>query len=158
MCCFLLRQLLLCFFISSPYVNPWNLHTPTFRHPEQLERIEEGLDQINQDMKEAEKNLTDLGKCCGLCSCDKYVMFGGARLLVCLHENFAYFICVILSQWLHVWTQEITVNQLDIYIYTVYHPNKECCERNNNLKKCKMLKICTLTGLHHWTHETHDLT
>ncbi|XP_017345823.1 SNARE_SNAP25N and SNARE_SNAP23C domain-containing protein [Ictalurus punctatus] len=38
---------------------------------EQLERIEEGLDQINQDMREAEKNLTDLGKCCGLCSCDK---------------------------------------------------------------------------------------
>ncbi|KAI3354387.1 hypothetical protein L3Q82_018500 [Scortum barcoo] len=37
---------------------------------EQLERIEEGLDQINSDMKEAEKNLTDLGKCCGLCSCD----------------------------------------------------------------------------------------
>ncbi|KAL2096541.1 hypothetical protein ACEWY4_008689 [Coilia grayii] len=39
--------------------------------PEQLERIEEGLDQINQDMREAEKNLTDLGKCCGLCSCEK---------------------------------------------------------------------------------------
>lgn len=38
---------------------------------EQLERIEEGLDQINSDMKEAEKNLTDLGKCCGLCTCDK---------------------------------------------------------------------------------------
>ncbi|XP_077397361.1 synaptosomal-associated protein 25 isoform X2 [Festucalex cinctus] len=38
---------------------------------EELERIEEGLDQINSDMKEAEKNLTDLGKCCGLCACDK---------------------------------------------------------------------------------------
>uniref|UniRef100_A0A8C1VDJ4 Synaptosomal-associated protein n=1 Tax=Cyprinus carpio TaxID=7962 RepID=A0A8C1VDJ4_CYPCA len=38
---------------------------------QQLERIEEGLDQINQDMREAEKNLTDLGKCCALCSCDK---------------------------------------------------------------------------------------
>ncbi|XP_012693771.1 SNARE_SNAP25N and SNARE_SNAP23C domain-containing protein [Clupea harengus] len=38
---------------------------------EQLERIEEGLDQINKDMREAEKNLTDLGKCCGLCSCEK---------------------------------------------------------------------------------------
>ncbi|KAJ7990307.1 hypothetical protein DPEC_G00298950 [Dallia pectoralis] len=37
---------------------------------EQLERIEEGLDQINSDMKEAEKNLTDLGKCCCLCPCD----------------------------------------------------------------------------------------
>uniref|UniRef100_A0A8C4N3V5 Synaptosomal-associated protein n=1 Tax=Eptatretus burgeri TaxID=7764 RepID=A0A8C4N3V5_EPTBU len=36
---------------------------------EQLDRIEEGMDQINQDMKEAEKNLTDLSKCCGLCVC-----------------------------------------------------------------------------------------
>ncbi|KAB0384397.1 hypothetical protein FD755_006314 [Muntiacus reevesi] len=35
----------------------------------QLERIEEGMDQINKDMKEAEKNLTDLGKFCGLCVC-----------------------------------------------------------------------------------------
>lgn len=99
-CRFLLRQLL-CFFLSRPHtLTPETsiLCDPTFRHPEQLERIEEGLDQINQDMKEAEKNLTDLGKCCGLCSCDKYVMFGGARLLVCLHENFAYLICVILSQ------------------------------------------------------------
>ncbi|XP_027136319.1 synaptosomal-associated protein 25 isoform X1 [Larimichthys crocea] len=42
---------------------------------EQLEHIEEGLDQINSDMKEAEKNLTDLGKCCGLCSCDKLKAF-----------------------------------------------------------------------------------
>ncbi|XP_068173524.1 SNARE_SNAP25N and SNARE_SNAP23C domain-containing protein isoform X2 [Antennarius striatus] len=42
---------------------------------EQLERIEECLDQINSDMKEAEKNLTDLGKCCGLCTCDKLKAF-----------------------------------------------------------------------------------
>ncbi|XP_039986359.1 SNARE_SNAP25N and SNARE_SNAP23C domain-containing protein isoform X2 [Xiphias gladius] len=42
---------------------------------EQLERMEEGLDQINSDMKEAEKNLTDLGKCCGLCSCEKLKAF-----------------------------------------------------------------------------------
>ncbi|XP_069029292.1 LOW QUALITY PROTEIN: synaptosomal-associated protein 25 [Embiotoca jacksoni] len=42
---------------------------------EQLERIEEGLDQINSDMKEAEKNLTDLGKCCGLCTCEKLKAF-----------------------------------------------------------------------------------
>lgn len=40
---------------------------------EQLERVEEGLDQINSDMKEAEKNLTDLDRCCGLCACDKWV-------------------------------------------------------------------------------------
>ncbi|CAJ1073271.1 synaptosomal-associated protein 23-like isoform X3 [Xyrichtys novacula] len=36
---------------------------------EQLKRVEEGMDQINQDMKQAEKNLTDLSKCCGLCVC-----------------------------------------------------------------------------------------
>ncbi|XP_017332296.1 synaptosomal-associated protein 25-B [Ictalurus punctatus] len=36
---------------------------------EQLERIEEGMDQINKDMKEAEKNLTDLGNLCGICPC-----------------------------------------------------------------------------------------
>lgn len=36
---------------------------------EQLKNVEEGLDQINQDMKVAEKNLTNLSKCCGLCVC-----------------------------------------------------------------------------------------
>ncbi|XP_038076241.1 synaptosomal-associated protein 25-like isoform X5 [Patiria miniata] len=36
---------------------------------EQLDRIEEGMDQINSDMREAEKNLTGLEKCCGLCVC-----------------------------------------------------------------------------------------
>ncbi|CAC5387394.1 unnamed protein product [Mytilus coruscus] len=34
---------------------------------EQLDRIEEGMDQINQDMKDAEKNLEGMEKCCGLC-------------------------------------------------------------------------------------------
>ncbi|KAG7167925.1 Synaptosomal-associated protein 25-like, partial [Homarus americanus] len=34
---------------------------------QQLDRIEEGMDQINADMKEAEKNLTGMEKCCGLC-------------------------------------------------------------------------------------------
>ncbi|XP_074654290.1 synaptosomal-associated protein 25-like isoform X2 [Tubulanus polymorphus] len=34
---------------------------------EQLDRAEEGMDQINQDMKDAEKNLEGLEKCCGLC-------------------------------------------------------------------------------------------
>ena len=34
---------------------------------EQLDRIEEGADRINQEMKEAEKNLQGLEKCCGLC-------------------------------------------------------------------------------------------
>ncbi|XP_053331366.1 synaptosomal-associated protein 23 isoform X2 [Spea bombifrons] len=36
---------------------------------EQLNRIEGGMDQINKDMREAEKNLTELNKCCGLCVC-----------------------------------------------------------------------------------------
>ncbi|KAI4467768.1 synaptosomal associated protein [Holotrichia oblita] len=33
----------------------------------QLDRIEDGMDQINTDMREAEKNLTGMEKCCGLC-------------------------------------------------------------------------------------------
>ena len=36
---------------------------------EQLDRIEENMDQINVDMRAAEKNLTGLEKCCGLCVC-----------------------------------------------------------------------------------------
>ncbi|XP_034531264.1 synaptosomal-associated protein 23-like [Notolabrus celidotus] len=36
---------------------------------EQLKRVDEGMDQINKDMRQAEKNLTDLSKCCGLCVC-----------------------------------------------------------------------------------------
>ncbi|XP_052009703.1 synaptosomal-associated protein 23-like [Xyrauchen texanus] len=36
---------------------------------EQLMRVNQGMDQINQDMRQAEKNLTDLSKCCGLCVC-----------------------------------------------------------------------------------------
>ncbi|XP_069494884.1 synaptosomal-associated protein 23-like [Ambystoma mexicanum] len=36
---------------------------------EKLKNIEAGMDQINQDMREAEKNLTELNKCCGLCIC-----------------------------------------------------------------------------------------
>ena len=36
---------------------------------EQLNRIEEGMDQINSDMKKAEEQLTNLEKCCGCCVC-----------------------------------------------------------------------------------------
>ena len=36
---------------------------------EQLNRIEEGMDQINNDMKKAEEQLTNLEKCCGCCIC-----------------------------------------------------------------------------------------
>ncbi|KAI5609043.1 synaptosomal-associated protein 23 isoform X1, partial [Silurus asotus] len=36
---------------------------------EQLRHVEQGMDYINQDMRQAENNLTDLSKCCGLCVC-----------------------------------------------------------------------------------------
>ena len=36
---------------------------------EQLDRIETGMDNINQDMRQAEKSLTQMEKCCGLCVC-----------------------------------------------------------------------------------------
>jgi hypothetical protein len=36
---------------------------------EQIYRIEEGLDTVNQNMKKAEKNIEGLEKCCGLCIC-----------------------------------------------------------------------------------------
>uniref|UniRef100_A0A8C5K1P9 t-SNARE coiled-coil homology domain-containing protein n=1 Tax=Jaculus jaculus TaxID=51337 RepID=A0A8C5K1P9_JACJA len=35
---------------------------------EQLNHIE-GMDQINKDMRDAEKTLTEPNKCCGLCIC-----------------------------------------------------------------------------------------
>ncbi|XP_055322868.1 synaptosomal-associated protein 25-like isoform X2 [Sitodiplosis mosellana] len=37
------------------------------RQGEQLDRVEEGMDQINADMREAEKNLSGMEKCCGIC-------------------------------------------------------------------------------------------
>jgi len=36
---------------------------------EQLDRIEGGLDKINEDMKQAQKHLTGMEKWCGLCVC-----------------------------------------------------------------------------------------
>ncbi|XP_054714793.1 synaptosomal-associated protein 25-like [Uloborus diversus] len=36
---------------------------------EQLDRIEEDMDAIHSDMREAEKNLTGMEKCCGVCIC-----------------------------------------------------------------------------------------
>ncbi|XP_037606332.1 synaptosomal-associated protein 25-A isoform X2 [Sebastes umbrosus] len=45
---------------------------------EQLDRVEDGMNHINQDMKEAEKNLKDLGKCCGLFICPCHKMKSGA--------------------------------------------------------------------------------
>lgn len=45
------------------------LHTCSLHFLEQLDRIEEGLDQINDDVRTAEHNLTQMEKCCGLCLC-----------------------------------------------------------------------------------------
>ncbi|XP_055853240.1 synaptosomal-associated protein 25 isoform X3 [Episyrphus balteatus] len=44
---------------------------------EQLDRVEEGMDQINADMREAEKNLSGMEKCCGICvlPCNKSQSF-----------------------------------------------------------------------------------
>lgn len=56
--------------------RPTNVIYSLYNKTEQLDRIEEGMDQINADMKEAEKNLTGMEKCCGLCvlPCNKYDM------------------------------------------------------------------------------------
>uniref|UniRef100_A0AAX7TPY0 Multifunctional fusion protein n=1 Tax=Astatotilapia calliptera TaxID=8154 RepID=A0AAX7TPY0_ASTCA len=53
--------------------TPDLLHHRRLPRDEQLDRVEDGMNHINQDMKEAEKNLKDLGKCCGLfiCPCNK---------------------------------------------------------------------------------------
>jgi len=40
-----------------------NLH----RQGEQLDRVEDNFDQMNQDMREAERNMNQMEKCCGLC-------------------------------------------------------------------------------------------
>uniref|UniRef100_A0A3P8SFW1 Multifunctional fusion protein n=2 Tax=Percomorphaceae TaxID=1489872 RepID=A0A3P8SFW1_AMPPE len=46
--------------------------------PEQLDRVEEGMNKVNADLKEAEKDLKDIGQCCGLiCPCIKKIKGGG---------------------------------------------------------------------------------
>lgn len=55
--------------ISYPHISLVCLFRLPVSLLEQLDRIEEGLDQINKDMREAEKTLTELNKCCGLCVC-----------------------------------------------------------------------------------------
>ncbi|KAF7212780.1 synaptosomal-associated protein 25-A isoform X2 [Nothobranchius furzeri] len=45
---------------------------------EQLDRVEEGMNKVNADLKEAEKDLKDIGQCCGLiCPCVKKIKGGG---------------------------------------------------------------------------------
>lgn len=36
---------------------------------EQLDNVEQRLDEINVDLKQTDKNLTELEKCCGCCVC-----------------------------------------------------------------------------------------
>uniref|UniRef100_A0A672R4R2 Synaptosomal-associated protein n=1 Tax=Sinocyclocheilus grahami TaxID=75366 RepID=A0A672R4R2_SINGR len=36
---------------------------------EKLKNVEQEMDQIKHDMKQARKNLNELSKCCGLCLC-----------------------------------------------------------------------------------------
>ncbi|XP_041534965.1 synaptosomal-associated protein 23 isoform X1 [Microtus oregoni] len=55
---------------------------------EQLNRIEEGMDQINKDMREAEKTLTELNKCCGLCVCPCNRFSDGACFFETRTKNF----------------------------------------------------------------------
>ncbi|XP_063738349.1 synaptosomal-associated protein 25-B-like isoform X1 [Eleginops maclovinus] len=48
---------------------------------EQLDRVEEGMNKVNADLKDAEKNLKDVGQCCGLlptvCPCIEKIKGGG---------------------------------------------------------------------------------
>lgn len=73
-----------CIYISSKHQHITNGHFYLYvfffllarlNDTEQLDRIEEGMDQINADMREAEKNLSGMEKCCGICvlPCNKYV-------------------------------------------------------------------------------------
>ncbi|CAB1330539.1 unnamed protein product [Coregonus sp. 'balchen'] len=46
--------------------------------PEQLDRFEDGMNKVNQDLKEAEKEMKGLGQCCGqLCPCVAKIKGGG---------------------------------------------------------------------------------
>jgi len=36
---------------------------------EQLDNVERGLDEINVDLKQTDKHLTEIEKCCGCCTC-----------------------------------------------------------------------------------------
>lgn len=65
-----------CFLLSSSCITSFSKNKVSITglfiylnnvYAEQLDRIEDGMDQINVDMREAEKNLTGMEKCCGLC-------------------------------------------------------------------------------------------
>ncbi|OQV19820.1 putative Synaptosomal-associated protein 23 [Hypsibius exemplaris] len=40
-----------------------------YRQGEQLDKVEDHLDTMNQDLREAERNMEQMEKCCGLCVC-----------------------------------------------------------------------------------------
>lgn len=80
-------------------------------YSEQLRRVEQGMDQINQDMRQAEKNLTDLSKCCGLCvcPCDRYELHLLRRLLILFKMKH---LCL---SWRYVWMLLLLVFQSEVY-------------------------------------------
>ena len=56
---------------------------------EQLERVEEGLDNMNSEMKQAEKHITGMEKWCGICVCpwnrlDIFFVHSGMNFLLLL--------------------------------------------------------------------------
>ncbi|VDN04354.1 unnamed protein product [Thelazia callipaeda] len=58
------------FFKQSKKILEYKIISELFKlfFLEQLERVEGGLDTINQDMREAEEHLKGMEKCCGLCT------------------------------------------------------------------------------------------
>ena len=74
---------------------------------EQLDRVEENLDQINVDMREAERNLTGLEKCCGLCVCGLryvsaiYLMLLRSQRIILINNWLMVRVCLSLAMDVH---------------------------------------------------------
>lgn len=58
---------LLLVFIFHHFYYQFNNSTIKHCKTEQLERIEENMDKIRADMMDAEKALSGMEKCCGIC-------------------------------------------------------------------------------------------
>ena len=56
----------MCLTVVAQWQEPPGLDLPLLL--EQLDHIEEGLDNINNEMKVAEKALKKMGRFCGLCT------------------------------------------------------------------------------------------
>lgn len=104
---------------------------------EQLKRVDEGMDQINQDMRQAEKNLTDLSKCCGLCvcPCDRYTKHS-ELLKVANHwcvvlPWFSLLFCMLCLYYHNLWSWYVAalkqkiVNELHSDGYSQYRAQQE---------------------------------